>query len=62
MQITFKLEIELGNDEMRLRRHVATALRDVANSIGANRTAKYGRIRDVNGNTVGKWEFVEVES
>jgi hypothetical protein len=56
MRDTFTLTIELGNDAMRKRRHVASALRDVANAIGQGQ-ADEGRIRDENGNTVGRWEF-----
>lgn len=57
----FKLEIELGNDAMQTPSDVRRALREIA------ATARFpvageedeGRIGDENGNTVGRWEFVE---
>jgi DUF917 family protein len=49
---TFTLKIELGNFAMRHRRHVAKALEDVARRLREHATDE-GRIRDVNGNTVG---------
>lgn len=62
----FTLEIELGNDAMRKPSHIAKALDDVATAlrdkiamgqaIGAFGSNTDGRIRDANGNTVGKWE------
>lgn len=49
----FSVRIELGNDAMRFRRHVAEALRTIADKISDNETA--GIVRDVNGNRVGTW-------
>lgn len=65
----FTLEIELGNDAMRKPKHVASALKGIADtlsdrigmgqSIGAFGSNTEGRIRDINGNTVGKWEVID---
>ena len=52
---TFKLTIELGNDAMRTHKHVARALRAVANSVADGEISHV--IRDDNGNTVGQWVF-----
>lgn len=57
----FKLTIELGNDAMSRYDDVADALAKLAKTlrhgtddlVGA---ADAGRIRDINGNTVGTWE------
>lgn len=51
----FTLAIELGNDAMETRAHVARALRGVAQRVSAGETE--GAIQDVNGNTVGRWGF-----
>lgn len=54
----FKLEIELGNVAMSSRHQVAWALKHVAGAIIQYRLTKdAGKIMDVNGNSVGKWEF-----
>lgn len=55
---TFLLAIELGNDAMRLRAHVATALEEIAARLRNHRTVKEGRIGDANGNRVGQWAFL----
>jgi hypothetical protein len=54
------IEIELGNDAMRTGRDVETTLRDVGTRVraalpGVIARSDEGRIRDVNGNTVGRW-------
>ena len=54
----FILTIELGNDAMKSRKHVANALREVAKTILENKDPEK-KIRDLNGNTVGKWEFIK---
>lgn len=51
----FKLEIEIGNDAMQTTDDVADALRDVLLVLDNGGT--YGIIRDLNGNTVGRWEL-----
>lgn len=53
----FKLEIELGNDAMQDQHDVAKVLRDVANHLGGPYGLS-GKIKDDNGNTVGRWEVV----
>ena len=52
-----KLEITLGNDAMQRLEHLAVAMRDA--SVKVQCGMKEGRIRDVNGNTVGHFEIVE---
>jgi hypothetical protein len=60
----FKIEIELGNAAMKNGGDVAAALRIIADQIDGEdftrqnhgHVATCGRIRDLNGNTVGKWE------
>ena len=57
----FKLEIELGNDEMQTGNDVLNALRD---SLKAEEQLPLevgvgGRLWDVNGNLVGKWEVTK---
>lgn len=51
---TFTLTIELGNDAMREAADVADALEQVAAQVRDGYNA--GRIMDVNGNTVGRYE------
>ena len=53
----FKLEIQLGNDAMRTPANVSAALKEVCHRMPKG--AEAGIIRDVNGNTVGSWEFVK---
>lgn len=50
---TFELGIELGNAAMQEPEHVAAALRSVAQQLEDHARTGPGRIRDVNGNTVG---------
>jgi hypothetical protein len=57
----FKLTIELGNEAMQTPEDVAEALQAVARELERlsgswPRAGAEGKIRDVNGNTVGKWE------
>ena len=53
-----KLEIELGNDAMLTGRDVARALRELAKRLADSDLEEEtgGCIKDLNGNTVGKWE------
>jgi len=55
----FILTIDLGNAEMCERHHVADALRKVTDSILNNDDYDSKNIKDVNGNTVGRWKFVK---
>ena len=53
---TFTLEITLGNDAMQTPQDVAAALRELANRLDALAGSDdEQRIRDANGNTVGRW-------
>lgn len=60
----FKLEIELENVAMQDQHDVATALKNVAERLGKLVSSNFGpyglegKIKDRNGNTVGKWEVV----
>ena len=59
----FTLEIELGNDAMQTGQDVAGALRKEAQRLAEFckkdlRPGAEGLIRDVNGNTVGKWQVL----
>lgn len=62
--MTFTVEIELGNDAMQTGEDLAHALRGVAAKIeDCSRpvedwpaSVRTGPIRDVNGNTVGRWK------
>ena len=56
----FTIDIELGNDAMRSRNHVANALRKIADKlidaeIHALHIEQSGKIMDLNGNSVGLW-------
>jgi hypothetical protein len=51
----FTLTVELGNAAMSTPEDVADALREVADALEAG--ASSGIVRDVNGNTVGRWEL-----
>jgi hypothetical protein len=53
----FVMEIELGNEAMRSPSDVAGALRSVAEKFDGHDdfATLAGPIRDVNGNTVGRW-------
>jgi len=53
----FTLTIELGNDGMQDPADVGHALDEIANELIERRFAVSGTVRDVNGNTVGRWEF-----
>jgi DUF917 family protein len=56
--MTFTLTIELGNDAMQDAQDVADALRAAADYIeqsGGFDHIDAGKVRDVNGNTVGEW-------
>lgn len=55
----FILEIELGNDAMKLPAHVAEAVAAVAKQIPHVIIRGGGsiKIRDSNGNTVGTWSY-----
>jgi hypothetical protein len=59
----FELKITLGNDAMQTPTDVAAALKDLAEKlelIGDGPVDPYdgsGKIRDLNGNTVGTWRF-----
>jgi hypothetical protein len=59
----FTLEIELGNELMQNKAHLAHALHGVASRIvNFNHTLsgeESGRIPDENGNTVGSWQITE---
>jgi len=57
----FTLEIELGNDAMTTPDDVAYLLGVVAeqlDAVDAFRAGDEGRTRDVNGNTVGRWQVL----
>jgi hypothetical protein len=55
----FVLEINFGNEAMRTRTHLATALKEVSKQVAVNgRAGSNGTIRDINGNTVGHWKMV----
>ena len=54
----FTIKIELGNDAMQTPDHVATVLAKLANQVLGccdEWTVTAGKLRDVNGNTVGMW-------
>jgi len=54
---SFTLTIELGNAAMSSRRDIARALTALASSAKlGDRTESSGTVRDLNGNTVGRWE------
>lgn len=60
----FTLTIELGNDAMRTYGEMRTATRAIGTGHFANseiRAGESGAIRDINGNTVGKWEVTNIE-
>ena len=60
----FILEIELENAAMQDQHDVATALRKTADRLNRYASSNFGpyalegKVMDVNGNTVGKWEVV----
>ena len=53
------LEIELGNDGMKLPQHVSEALAAVAKQVPHVVMSKgiSTKIKDVNGNTIGFWSY-----
>lgn len=55
----FVVEIELGNDEMKLPSHIAAALAAIAKQVNHVAMAKgvTTKVRDENGNTVGSWGY-----
>ncbi len=56
----FQLTIELGNSGMLTRADVARKLKEVSKDITAVLPFHdEASIRDINGNRVGRWEFVE---
>lgn len=61
----FHLKIELGNDAMQTADDIRAAVKDVAKYLKEWRSGELPEvgdnapIRDVNGNTVGKWEIVK---
>lgn len=62
MSTQFSLNITLGNDAMRTRQHLATALRQVAKRMMEGAAApETGKIMDVNGNSVGQWIFTDLK-
>jgi len=58
MHGTFTLTIELGNEACQSAQDVASLLETVAQRLRATETM-HGRIRDLNGNTVGEFETEE---
>jgi len=54
----FVLNITMGNDAMRVRQDLALALESVKTRLLSSSVSE-GKIMDLNGNSVGKWEFVE---
>lgn len=54
----FTLEVELGNAAMQTLEDVSSAIHGIGldGETVAARVGEGGRIRDLNGNTVGKWE------
>ena len=59
----FKLEITLGNEAMRDGADIAHKLKDIALSVEHimhdGLRGRTDAIRDVNGNTVGRWRVTE---
>jgi hypothetical protein len=53
------LELELGNDAMKLPQHVSDALAAVAKQVPHVVMSKgiMTKIKDVNGNTIGFWSY-----
>ena len=56
----FTLEIELGNEAMQTDEHIGRALsllgRAFTEAQDGTDIRDAGKIKDINGNTVGKWE------
>ncbi|KKL46485.1 hypothetical protein LCGC14_2345070 [marine sediment metagenome] len=59
----FELRIELGNDDMQTGVDISVALEQVARQIEdlglLSRGGEYGKIQDINGNSVGGWEVTK---
>ncbi len=59
-QKVFKIEIDLGNEEMQSGEDIAAALEKVASQVRAHKRPEPFhslRIHDRNGNTVGGWNI-----
>lgn len=56
----FTIEIELGNDAVQTAEDVAEILRATSAQVTDIRLGSFRNIRDLNGNTVGLWQVVEV--
>lgn len=58
----FKLEVEMENAAMQDGRDLAGLLtklaKDIEDCSREDCAGSYGRVRDLNGNTVGKWEII----
>ena len=58
--MTFQIKITLGNEAMEHGDHIAEALRKVASHVEHIRAGglpgREDKIRDANGNTVGRWK------
>ncbi len=57
MEDTFVLKIQLGNEAMQSKSHIAAALRELAFDLENLDRERFGIVRDENGNTVGQWEI-----
>ena len=57
---SFELRVNLGNEAMQTREDVSEAVREVARQLRRSEVGG-GVVLDVNGNTVGRWDFVEVQ-
>jgi hypothetical protein len=58
--MSFTLNITLGNDGMNTPQDVARALQEVIRRLKGNDPEEghdSGRLYDINGNSVGKWEY-----
>lgn len=57
----FTARIKFGNEAMETGDHLAEALRRIANTVESSDEVieDHGIIRDLNGNTVGKWEITQ---
>lgn len=57
--MTFRLNIEIGNESMSEPQHVAAALEDAARRVERSELQEgWAPIMDANGNTVGRFEVV----
>lgn len=56
----FVLSIEMGNDQMQTRHHLACALYELAKQLENRDLFSRGKgpMRDANGNKVGEWELL----